>query len=203
MKPRLSNLSPQRITALVGILLAVMIACGAAWRIAYWAWQIAAPTPVALATDLRGEIHLGLINARPWFGMPSASPEPEAEAQSSGEVLRLVGVFAGGAHPAAIIGAGNAAPQPFLVGESIAAGISLKTVAHDHVIVLRGDTPERIALPENSGATAGTTPGAAALRGGGGGVGAYGSPPVSSAPERVNPTPRQSKRSKQRGGSPE
>lgn len=157
MRPALPRPTPQKAINLLAMLLALAVAIGFAWRLAGWTWLVAAPAAPVVAPDLRGDINLALIASRPWFGTrtaPAAADTAAAPAasQSSGVVIRLIGVFAGGKRPVALIGAGGKAPAPFAEGETIAPGITLKSVAKDHVVVTHDGLQERVDLPVKPGA---------------------------------------------------
>lgn len=131
----------------VSALLAVALAAAFGWRAATWAWRAMTPTSTVAVPGLRAEVDPAKIAERPWFGgIAAATPAAPAPA-SPATSLRLVGVVAGGTRPAAIVGAGGTAPQAFIQGETIMDGVILKTVAVDHVMVLRGGVAERLELP--------------------------------------------------------
>jgi len=147
MKLAIPNISPQRAIDLAAAMAALLLAVGAAWRLGGWAWLVMAPAVPAAAPDMHNEINVALIASRPWFGNRVAPSAPTTTQQARGTTLRVIGIVAGGKRPAAIVGAGNSAPQAVLEGETIAPGIVLKTVNRDHVIVTRDGMPERVELP--------------------------------------------------------
>lgn len=138
-------------------LLALTLAAAFGWRVATWSWRVMAPDLAVASVDLRAETDPVGIAARPWFGTVALST-PGTSLASPGDSpnasiatgLRLVGILASKKRPAAIIGVGGAAPQVFRQGEAITEGISLRTVAIDHVIVLRSGVAERLELPARS-----------------------------------------------------
>lgn len=135
----------QTIIRVLSVLVAVALAAAFGWRAATWGWRLMSPASQQVVPGLRTEANAAGVAARPWFAPVVLSAPTEAVRAATG--LRLVGIIAGGKRPAAIVGAGGTAPQAFIQGETITDGLLLKTVATDHVIVLRNGIAERLDLP--------------------------------------------------------
>lgn len=128
-------------------LMAVILAAAFGWRAATWAWRAMTPASAVAVPGLRAEVNPAKIAERAWFGAVAAAIQAPPAAASAASGLRLVGIVAGGTRPAAIVGAGGTAPKAFIQGETITDGITLQTVAVDHVVVLRSGVAERLELP--------------------------------------------------------
>lgn len=131
--------------------LVVLLVIALGWRGASWVWRILAPDVPVATVDKRVAANPVQVAARPWFrdGVVANTQLPNAQPVASG--LRLVGILAGGKHPAAIIATGSGAPQAFVQGEIISDGSRLQKVAADHVIVLHSGIAERLDLPVRPG----------------------------------------------------
>ena len=128
------------------VVLAMLVAL--AWRGAGWAWYFAAPSPNPRVPDLRGAVSVENVARFPWFG---AAPPSTVAAPISN--IRLIGLFAGGKRPTALLVIGNQNPIAATIGESPAPGLQLVTVARDHVVIQRNGMKETILL---AGSTAPT-----------------------------------------------
>lgn len=147
MKLALPSLNLQRVVESIAVLALVLVLAGSGWRLAMWTWRVLTPTATVAALDLQGDVNLSLVGSRPWFGKIPTGPAAEARPKATGVVLQLVGVFAGGGKPAAIMVVGSALPLPFVQGETITDGIVLKSIHPDHVLVVRDGLEERVNLP--------------------------------------------------------
>lgn len=122
-----------------GLVLALVLLL--AWRIAGWVWYFAAPAPNPSAPDLRSVINVANVARFPWFGVLTPIP---VEAPASD--IRLIGLFAGGSRPTALLAIGNQNSLAAVLGESFAPGMKLISVAGDHVVVQRNGRNEKIVL---------------------------------------------------------
>lgn len=126
----------------LGGLLVLALVLGLAWRIAGWAWYFAAPSPNPLVPDLRGLVSVTNVARFPWFG--ALTPAPAAAAPVSD--IRILGLFAGGKRPTALLVIGGQNAVAVTVGESPAPGLKLLSVGDDHVVVERNGINEKILL---------------------------------------------------------
>ena len=131
----------------LGRLLLVLLVLAFAWRGAGWLWYFAAPGPNPRVPDLRALVSVANVARFPWFGAVtrSAVAAPVAD-------IRVIGLFAGGKRPAALLAIGSQNPVAVVVGESPAAGVQLVSVADDHIVVLRNGINEKIMLTGSTSA---------------------------------------------------
>lgn len=131
----------------LGGLIVVALVLALAWRVAGWAWYFAAPSPNPLVPDLRAVVSVANVVRFPWFGVltqtPAAAPVSD---------IRVIGLFAGGKRPAALLSIGNQNPIAVVVGESPAPGIKLVEVADGHVVIQRNGMNEKIVLKGSTAA---------------------------------------------------
>lgn len=131
----------------IGGLLVVALVLALAWRVAGWAWYFAAPSPNPLVPDLRGVVSVANVARVPWFGVltqtPAAAPVSD---------IRVIGIFAGGKRPAALLVIGSQNPIAAIAGESPAPGLQLVNVAEDHVVIQRNGSNEKIMLTGSAAA---------------------------------------------------
>lgn len=124
-----------------GQLIVLVMLIALAWRGAGWAWYFAAPSPTPGVPDLRGAVSVANVVRFPWFG---AAPPSAVAAPISN--IRLIGLFAGGKRPTALLVVGNQNPIAASAGESPAPGLQLVSIAQDHVIIQRNGISEKILL---------------------------------------------------------
>lgn len=148
-------------TSLIGLaekrLLALTLAALLCWRMAGWTWYFFAPPARPVAPELRGEVNLGTVSRLPWFGVEPVIPKSGPAVATD---LKIVGLYAGGNRPAALIAVSGQNAAAFGVGDGIVSGIRLTHVETDHVLIERNGVEERINLlvpiislkPENSDA---------------------------------------------------
>jgi hypothetical protein len=129
-------------------LIVVALVLALAWRAAGWAWYFAAPTANPQIPDLRSLVSVPNVARFPWFG--ALAPSPGAVAPVSD--IRVIGLFAGGNRPAALLVIGTQNPIAAVAGESPAPGMKLISVADDHIIVQRNGIDEKIMLTGSTAA---------------------------------------------------
>lgn len=99
--------------------------------------------PRALAapshTAAPGSIDAAAIVSRHLFG----GGDGLATVRTDGSSIRLLGVLSPGR---ALVAVGNERSRSFAPGETISAGVILKEVHADHVLVIRDGAPERVGL---------------------------------------------------------
>jgi type II secretory pathway component PulC len=124
-----------------GRLLVVTLTIALAWRAGGWAWYFGAPRPNPVIPDLRGLVSIANVERFPWFGAvaPTAVTAPTSN-------IRLIGLFAGGKRPMALLVIGTQNPIAATAGETISPGLQLMTVAEDHVMLQRNGVSEKILL---------------------------------------------------------
>ena len=124
----------------------------AAWIIAGWLWDLAAPAPYAppLAASADAQKAADAVAARHWFGSAAVAPGTGEHAAS----YQLLGAMTGsGNKPGfAIISENGRPPVPVLEGEEFAPGVRLERVLPRAVELRRQGTTERLELPEKSAA---------------------------------------------------
>lgn len=125
----------------LGAVLILGLVLALAWRVAGWGWYFAAPGPNPLVPDLRGQVSVANVARFPWFG---ASAQRSAPAPVSD--IRVLGLFAGGKRPTALLAIGSQNPIAAAAGESPLPGLQLVSVADDHVIIQRNGMTEKISL---------------------------------------------------------
>ncbi|MBX3479194.1 MAG: type II secretion pathway protein C [Caulobacter sp.] len=107
-------------------------------------WVLAAPAlPPPPSTVLMAEGDTSILTRfNPFVGADGAA------AATSGDGLRLYGVRASGAGAgSAIIGTADGRQASYLVGETVAPGVVLKSVEADHVVLMRGGVPSSLTFP--------------------------------------------------------
>ena len=134
----------------LGGLIVVVLVLALAWRAAGWAWYFAAPGPNPQVPDLRGLVSVANVARFPWFGAQTQSP-----AAAPVSDIRVVGLFAGGKRPTALLVIGTQNPIAAVAGESPAPGLQLVSVGDDHVVIQRNGVSEKIML---TGSTAAVQP---------------------------------------------
>ncbi|MCK9387731.1 MAG: hypothetical protein M0Q22_04975 [Sulfuritalea sp.] len=125
----------------LGGLIVIALVLALAWRAAGWAWYFAAPSPNPLVPDLRGVVSVANVARFPWFGVLTQSP-----AVAPVSDIRVIGLFAGGKRPAALLVIGSQNPIAAVAGESPAPGLQLISVDDDHVVIQRNGISEKISL---------------------------------------------------------
>ena len=114
---------------------------------------LAAPSHAAAP----GAIDAGAIVSRHLFG---GGDDRLMTVRMEGSGMRLLGVLAPGR---AILAVGNERVRSYAPGETLSAGVILKEVHADHVLVTRDGAPERVGLDRRA-ARAALQPGANARR---------------------------------------
>lgn len=137
-----------RIVRGLGGLVVLALVLVSAWRVAGWAWYFAAPSPNPLVPDLRALVSAANVARFPWFGAPA----PSAAAAAPVSDIRVIGLFAGGHRPAALLVIGSQNPVAAIAGETIAPGLKLVSVADDHIVIQRNGMDEKIMLTGSTAA---------------------------------------------------
>lgn len=121
------------------------------------AWQLRAP---GLADRANGLLH----SFDPFFRLDAAAPGAAAAEVVTSLQLTLFGtrLDAATGRGAAIIAGPDGEQKSYSVGEEIAPGATLKTVAFDRVTIERGGKEEVLAIDQGSGNAAPAVPGASA-----------------------------------------
>lgn len=131
----------------LGGLIVVALVLASAWRVAGWAWYFAAPSPTPQVPDLRALVSVAGVARFPWFG--ALAPTPVAAPVSD---IRVIGLFAGGSRPAALLVIGSQNPVAAVAGESPAPGLQIVSIADDHVVIQRNGIDEKIMLTGSTAA---------------------------------------------------
>ncbi len=114
-------------------------------QVARLVWIMVSPTATLVPVSAVGPGDRYAILSRfdPFF---RAAPESLTAATTS--AFRLHGVRAlGGGAGSAIIGTPDGAQKPFAVGEEVAPGVRLVSVAEDHVVLARGGVRTTLQFP--------------------------------------------------------
>jgi general secretion pathway protein C len=148
---RLQNLSLAGIDPRRALWIAAEVALVAllAVQTARLGWILASPTPTLIpARSTAPDDSLAILSRfDPFF---RAAPESLTIATSS--AFRLHGVRAGGGGSgSAIIGTPDGAQAPFSVGDEVAPGVRLVSVAPDHVVLSRGGVRTTLQFPAAEG----------------------------------------------------
>lgn len=122
-------------------LLAMTLAAVLCWRVAGWTVYFLAPPSRPIPADLRGDVDVGVLARVPWFGVEPALP---AGGPAVATDLKIIGLYAGGARPSALIAASSQPAAAYREGDEIIAGIKLLKVESDHVLIDRSGVTERI-----------------------------------------------------------
>jgi len=122
---------------------------------AHWTWALTAPRALAAPSHAAapGAIDAAAIAGRHLFG---GGEERLAPLRSDGSGIRLLGVLSPGR---AVLAVGGERARSFVPGETLSAGLILKEVHADHVLVMRDGAPERVGLDRRA-ARAASQPGA-------------------------------------------
>ncbi len=131
----------------LGWLTVVALVLALAWRVAGWTWYFAAPSPNPVVPDLRGLVSVANVGRFPWFGV--LTPSPTAAPVSD---VRVIGLFAGGKRPTALLAIGSQNPIAAVAGESPVPGLLLVSVADDRVVIQRNGISETIMLKGSTAA---------------------------------------------------
>jgi hypothetical protein len=131
----------------VGWLLVFALVLALAWRVAGWAWYFAAPAANPLIPDLRSLVSTANVARFPWFGVvtPNAVAAPVSD-------VRIIGLFAGGKRPTALLVIGSQNPIAAIAGETPVPGLKLVSVGDDRVVILRNGVSETIMLKGSTAA---------------------------------------------------
>jgi general secretion pathway protein C len=132
-------------------LLSLFLLLALAALLAHWTWRFAAPRPPAAVADARAEVRLGAaletLRAARLFGA-AEGPDTAVERETALN-LKLRGVFAAlGGLPALAILAVDGQDQAVATGKEVQPGVTLDTVAPDHVILVNRGARERLELEE-------------------------------------------------------
>lgn len=123
--------------------------------LAYWTWIAVAPRPVAIsAAQIQPTPpQPAMIAKRHLFGVARGETVAPAGNSASGGRLVVVGVFAGSGPETgrAMLALDGAKSVLVAVGDEVAAGIVVREVHPDYVLVTRDGAPERVNL-ERQGA---------------------------------------------------
>jgi general secretion pathway protein C len=124
------------------VVLDLALVIGIALASAHWTWALMAPRALAAPSHAAapGSIDAAAIVGRHLF---SGGDERLATVRTDGSAIRLLGVLSPGR---AIVAVGNERLRSFAPGETISAGVVLKEVHADHVLVIRDGVPERVGL---------------------------------------------------------
>lgn len=129
--------------------LELALAAALAVTLAHWTWVVIAPPAVGESTfdGARDVARAPSALPRQLFGSASSDPGP-APAVATARAHHLLGVISrGGAGKGrAIFASAGADRRVVAAGEELSAGVVLKEVRADHVILLRGGVPERVDL---------------------------------------------------------
>ena len=111
-------------------------------------WQLYYPDRVVTGLDIAAPQTDAAVAAKPaaswdWF---TAYEAPKPKAVPAKINARLLGVFGVGERGIAIISVSKGKPQNFRVGDEIKDGVVLGKLAQDHVILLRGEREEVLAM---------------------------------------------------------
>lgn len=132
-------------------LLSLLLLLALAALLAHWTWRFAAPRPPQQAAGARAEVQLGaaletLRAARLFGASAGASGAVERETTLN---LKLRGVFAAlGGLPALAILAVDGQDLAVATGKEVQPGVTLDSVAPDHVILVNRGARERLDLEE-------------------------------------------------------
>ncbi len=136
---------------LLAVPLAWLLALGCAAAVAAALfWRLAAPPkvllPLRIDTDPRA-VAQRIVGQHPFAGeAPAAQPVQAAAAPGQFALIGLATGFAGG--PGfALLKSGSDAPQAYVEGEEIAAGVRLKAILADAVELERDGRIERLSVP--------------------------------------------------------
>ena len=129
--------------AAVEALLVLLLATQAAALV----WAIAAPGPSPSTGAVAKVADLSILTRfNPFLGI-----DTPAAGQASGQAMRLYGVRAGAdGRGSAIIGSADGKQASYLVGETVAPGVTLQAVHDNHVVLARGAATTKLTFPDVS-----------------------------------------------------
>ncbi|MEI8162635.1 MAG: hypothetical protein WCI19_05825 [Betaproteobacteria bacterium] len=142
------TINVERSVRILGRLLVVALVLLLAWRGAGWAWYFAAPAAHPLIPDLRGGVSLANATRFPWFGTLAQAPVAAPVSD-----IKVIGLFAGGKRPMALLSIGSQNPVAAVVGESPVPGLQLVEVAGDYAVIARNGINEKVMLTGSGAAT--------------------------------------------------
>jgi len=139
----------------VQIVLDLVLVIAIALASAHWTWALMAPRALAAPSHAAapGSIDAAAIVGRHLFG---GGDGRLATVRTDGSAIRLLGVLSPGR---AILAIGGERVRSFAPGETLSAGVILKEVHADHVLVMRDGALERVGLDRRA-ARAASQPGA-------------------------------------------
>jgi len=130
-----------RVRSIIEVLLVLVLAAQAA-RLVWLLLGPGLPPPRAPSAAPQSDLTV-LTRFNPFAGQGAA-----AGPAATGDGLRLYGVRAGGdGQGSAIIGTPDGKQTSYAVGETIAPGVTLRSVQSDHVVLSRGGAPSRLFFP--------------------------------------------------------
>lgn len=110
-------------------------------------WAVAAPAapPSPEAPIQMADLSI-LARFNPFLGLDAPAAGP-----ASGQAMRLYGVRADGSgRGSAIIGTADGRQASYLVGETVAPGVTLQAVHDNHVVLARGPATTKLTFPDVS-----------------------------------------------------
>lgn len=106
-------------------------------------WAIAAPAPPLPSAGQTSRDLTILTSFNPFLG------GDQTGAPASGQAMRLYGVRAGPeGQGSAIIGTADGRQASYLVGETVAPGVTLQAVHDNHVVLARGAATSKLTFPD-------------------------------------------------------
>jgi general secretion pathway protein C len=137
---RSGNVSGRAAVEAVLVLLLATQAAGLVWAVA----APGAPPPRSTTSQL-ADISI-LTRFNPFLGL-----DTPAGGQASGQAMRLYGVRADATgRGSAIIGTADGKQASYLVGETVAPGVTLQAVHDNHVVLARGAATSKLTFPDVS-----------------------------------------------------
>lgn len=108
-------------------------------------WAIAAPPPPPPPATGTAQVDLAILSQfNPFLGL-----DTPAGGRAGGDGLRLYGVRVDAAgRGSAIIGSPDGRQASYLVGETVAPGVTLQAVQDSHVVLSRGGALSKLAFPD-------------------------------------------------------
>jgi general secretion pathway protein C len=110
-------------------------------------WAVASPgaPPAPSAAQQLADLSI-LTRFNPFLGL-----DTPASGQASGQAMRLYGVRADTTgRGSAIIGTADGKQASYLVGETVAPGVTLQAVHDNHVVLARGAATAKLTFPDVS-----------------------------------------------------
>jgi general secretion pathway protein C len=127
-------------------LLALVLCLAIVAAIAYWVGQLLAPKVAIAPSPIAGSAAESSSDNSSWMGQLFGNPAPVQVASAQASNMSLQGLVSG-ASPAAVIVVDGKPARPFGLGDEVQAGIKVKSISSEQVVLDRNGEPITLAAP--------------------------------------------------------